>query len=122
MKKTLQTINENSFRDLLSKDVNFRLIEPHIYSVLPHIAVDSSYEKKFGDIYNWVACNPLYNRLIWGYSASKFASFTFDALRSSRKGFVLDAGCGSLAFTAKTYIEYSERPVVLIDQSLKIRH
>ena len=120
MKKTLPTINENSLPDLLLKDVSFRFIESHIYTVLPDIAVESSYEKKFGDIYDWVACNPIYNRLIWGYSTSKFASFTFDALRSSKKGFVLDAGCGSLAFTAKTYIEYSERPVVLLDQSLKL--
>jgi SAM-dependent methyltransferase len=120
MEKTLPTITEKSFSELISKDVNFRLIEPHIYSVLPDIEVDSSYEKKFGDIYDWVACNPIYNRLVWGYSTSKFASFTLDALRSSNKGFILDAGCGSLAFTAKTYIQYSERPVVLIDQSLKL--
>ena len=120
MEKTLPTITEKSLSELISKDVTFRFIEPHIYSVLPDIAVDSSYEKKFGHIYDWVACNPIYNRLIWGYSTSKFASFTFDALRSSKKGFVLDGGCGSLAFTAKTYIEYSERPVVLLDQSLKL--
>jgi ubiquinone/menaquinone biosynthesis C-methylase UbiE len=33
---------------------------------------------------------------------------------------VLDLGCGSLALTAKTYIQYSERSVVLVDQSLKM--
>jgi len=32
----------------------------------------------------------------------------------------LDLGCGSLAFTAETYSQYSERPVVLVDQSLKM--
>jgi len=120
MDKTIPTFNENILTKLFSKDVGFRLVESHIYSVLPDIEIDSSYEKKFGDIYDWVACNPVYNRLIWGYSTSKFASLTFDALRSSKKGFVLDIGCGSLAFTAKTYVQYSERPVVLLDQSLKL--
>ncbi|MBA4368811.1 MAG: hypothetical protein C0403_14385 [Desulfobacterium sp.] len=33
---------------------------------------------------------------------------------------MLDLGCGSLAFTAKTYIQYSERPAILVDQSLKM--
>ncbi len=32
----------------------------------------------------------------------------------------MDLGCGSLAFTARTYIQYSDRPVVLMDQSLKM--
>lgn len=118
--KMMSTITENNLSKLLSKDVDLRLVESHIYSVLSNIEVDSSYEKKFGDIYDWVACNPVYNRLIWGYSTSKFASLVYDALRSSKKGFVLDIGCGSLAFTSKNYIRYSERSVVLMDQSLKL--
>jgi SAM-dependent methyltransferase len=119
-KKAMSLIDETSLSGLLSKGVSLRSVEPHIYSVLPNIEVDSSYDKKFGDIYDWVACNPIYNRLVWGYSTSKFASLTYDALRSSKEGFILDLGCGSLAFTAKTYIRYSERPVVLLDQSLKL--
>ena len=105
---------------MLSKNVDLRLIEPHIYSVFQDIEVSNSYDSPFGNIYDWVACNPLYNRLIWGYSIAKFASLAHDALTSSKNGNVLDLGCGSLAFTAKTYIQYSDRPVVLIDQSLKM--
>lgn len=113
-------IEQADLSKLLHKDVNLKLVEPHIYSVLPDINVDSSYDKKFGDFYDRVACNPIYNRLIWGYSISKFASLTFHTLISSEKGYVLDLGCGSLAFTAKTYAQYSQRPVVLFDQSLKL--
>jgi ubiquinone/menaquinone biosynthesis C-methylase UbiE len=105
---------------LLSKNVDLGLIEPHIYSVFPEIEVSNSYDSPFGSIYDRVACNPLYNRLIWGYSIAKFSSLAHDALTSSKNGNVLDLGCGSLAFTAKTYIQYSDRPVVLIDQSLKM--
>ncbi len=67
-----------------------------------------------------VACNSIYNCLIWGYSTSKFASLTYDALRSSKEGIILDLGCGSLAFNANIYIQYLKRPVVLLDQSLKL--
>jgi ubiquinone/menaquinone biosynthesis C-methylase UbiE len=96
------------------------LIEPHIYSVFSDIEVANAYDTDFGNIYDWVACNPIYNRLIWGYSIENFAFFARGALTSSTTGNVLDLGCGSLAFTAKTYIQYSDRPVFLIDQSLKM--
>jgi ubiquinone/menaquinone biosynthesis C-methylase UbiE len=74
----------------------------------------------FGAIYDIVACNSFYNRLIWGYRTSEFASVCQNALESFREGWVLDAGCGSLAFTAKTYSNYSEHPVILLDQSVRM--
>lgn len=111
---------KNSLSELLQDNVSLRLIEPNIYTVVQNTEVANSYDTGFGNIYDWVACNPIYNRLIWGYSITKFASLVNEALTSSNKGYVLDLGCGSLAFTAQTYIQYSDRPVVLIDQSLKM--
>jgi len=111
---------EDALARLIVNDISLKLIEPHIFSVLPDIEVANPYDTGFGYIYDWVACNSLYNRLIWGYSITKFASLAHDALRSSTKGNVLDLGCGSLAFTAQTYIQYSERPIVLVDQSVKM--
>jgi ubiquinone/menaquinone biosynthesis C-methylase UbiE len=116
----MATIGENDLSALLSENAGLRLIEPYIFSVLSDIEVANTYDTRFGNIYDWVACNPIYNRLIWGYSVAIFASIAHDALRSSKKGNVLDLGCGSLAFTAKTYIQCSERPVILVDQSLKM--
>ena len=116
----MTSIDENDLSMLLLENVDLRLIEPHIFSVLSDIEVSSAYDTKFGYIYDWVACNPIYNRLMWGYSITIFASIANDALRSTNKGNVLDLGCGSLAFTAKTYIQYSERPVILVDQSLNM--
>ncbi len=116
----MATIDEKNLSTLLSPNVDIRLIEPHIYSVLPDIKVGNTYDTQFGNIYDWVACNPVYNRLLWGYSVAIFSFIASDALRSSKKGNVLDLGCGSLAFSAKTYTQYSERPVVLVDQSLKM--
>ena len=106
--------------NVILPDADLEMIEPHLYSVLSHTKMDSSYDKRFGDIYDWVACNRVYNRLVWGYSVSKFVSFTQKALHSSQNGMVLDIGCGSLAFTAREYIRYAECAVVLVDQSMKL--
>jgi SAM-dependent methyltransferase len=113
-------IDEEKLPEVISKDVNLRLVEPHIYSIYPSGEDLSSYDKTFGTIYDLVGCNRLYNRLVWGYWTSEYHSLCLDALRSSTEGWVLDVGCGSLAFTAKTYSNYSDRPVVLLDQSLKL--
>jgi SAM-dependent methyltransferase len=114
------TIGESVLSAVLATNATPRFIEPYIYSVFSDIEVVNVYDTWFGNIYDWVARNPLYNRLMWGYSVSRFASLAHDALTSSKNGNVLDLGCGSLAFTAKTYIRYSDRPVVLLDQSLKM--
>lgn len=116
----MATIGENDLSALLLKNAALRSVEPHIYSVLPDNETGNTYDTQFGYIYDWVACNPIYNRLIWGYSVGIFAKIAHDALKSAAEGKVLDLGCGSLAFTAKTYIQYSERPIVLVDQSLKM--
>jgi SAM-dependent methyltransferase len=113
-------IDEEKLSEVVSQDVNLRLVESHIYSIYPSGEDMSSYDKTFGTIYDLVGCNRLYNRLVWGYWTSEYHSLCFDALRSSTDGWVLDVGCGSLAFTAKTYANYSDRPVVLLDQSLKL--
>lgn len=112
-------IDESSLSKLLSENVTLRLIEPHIYSVIQD-GVSTNFFDKMASFYDLVICNPLYNRLVWGYSVKNYDIFTHNALTSSKDGWVLDAGCGSLAFTAKTYLRYSERPVVLLDHSLSL--
>ncbi len=116
----MTTIGEGILSQVISEEFDLTLIEPHIYSVLSDRGVANPYDTQFGYIYDWVACNPIYNRLIWGYSIREFAALANDALMSSKAGNVLDLGCGSLAFTAKTYIHHFERPVVLLDQSLRM--
>ncbi len=116
----MTTIGERVLSGVLAKNAAIGPVEPHIYSAFPDTYISNVYDSSFGRIYDRVACNRLYNRLIWGYSVSKFASIAHEALTSSKKGNVLDLGCGSLAFTAKTYVQYSNRPVVLVDQSLNM--
>jgi SAM-dependent methyltransferase len=113
-------ITDRILSSLLENNTVLRLVEPHIYSYMPDVDTPSPYDSAFGNIYDWVACNPVYNRLIWGYSISVFSALTQEALTSSPDGIILDLGCGSLAFTAKTYLQNANRPVVLMDNSIKM--
>jgi len=113
-------IGENELAAMLLETFKLRTVEPNIYSVLPDNESGNEYDSEFGFIYDLVACNPIYNRLIWGYSVKIFSQTASEALHSSHDGHVLDIGCGSMAFTAKTYSQYSDRPVVLVDKSLKM--
>ncbi|MBM9616588.1 class I SAM-dependent methyltransferase [Desulfobulbus rhabdoformis] len=102
---------------ILLKDSILKCVEPDIYSVLPDESWNE-YDSKFGLFYDLVACNPFYNRIVWGYSTQMFSKLVDDALHSASDGPVLDIGCGSLAFTKNEYSQYKDRLVVLSDQSI----
>lgn len=104
--------------EIALKSADMREVEPHIYSFSPDD--ESAYYDHFGGIYEVIACNRYYNRLVWGYSISEYRRLCAEALESAKNEFVLDAGCGSLAFTAKTYIRHLARPTVLLDQSIRM--
>ncbi len=108
--------------EILLPEANLRLIEPHLYTLYgPGEKIHSSYDRQ-GSLafYDKVACNRLYNRLVWGYDTADYHTLCRQALNSSTAGWVLDAGCGSLAFTAATYAGYTARPVVFLDQSITL--
>ena len=86
----MATINENDLSALLLENSIFRLVESNIYSVLPDNESGNEYGTQFGFIYDWVACNPIYNRLIWGYSVKIFLQIANDALLSSADGKVME--------------------------------
>ncbi len=107
--------------EIISEDVTLNLVEPNIYSVYSPGDVPGSFDK-FGaaTIYDVVACNRFYNWLMWGYSTKDYASLCKESLASSSEGWGLDLACGSLAFTADSYVNYPNRPIVFLDQSLKL--
>ena len=112
-------INEKNLSQLLLTDQKLKQIEPYIYSVMDQTETDNSFDD-MGWFYDLVICNSFYNRIIWGYSTSGYAPFTSKVLNASKEGWILDAGCGSLAFNAKFYANYTDRPVILFDNSLKL--
>lgn len=112
-------VETSGLSEILREDTKIRPVEPHIYSVYSQVENINSYDR-MGGFYDALVRNRVYNRLVWGYRISEYHSVCLKALTSSTDGWVLDAGCGSLAFTARTYLQYSDRPVVLLDQSLKM--
>ena len=116
----MKMFDENKLSSILLEGVTLRSVEPNIFSVLPTNESGNEYDSEFGFMYDLIACNPIYNRLIWGYSVNVFQKIADEALHYSFEGYVLDLACGSLAFTAKIYIQHTNRPVVLVDQSLKM--
>ncbi len=112
-------IDAQRLHEIIPLEVRLRVVEPHIYSLHAPGENTNAYDR-MGSIYDTVACNRWYNRLVWGYWISEYHSLCLRALGSSDDGWVLDAGCGSLAFTANAYLSYSARPVVCVDQSIKL--
>lgn len=107
--------------EIISEDVSLNFVEPDIYSVYSIGDSPGVYDSiGASTIYDMVACNRFYNRLMWGYSIKDYATLCKDPLASSSGGWVLDLACGSLAFTAGIYANFSNRPVIFLDQSLKL--
>ncbi len=102
--------------NLLERDAALIQTAPGIFSRSGRESTGNEYDSAFGAIYETIACSALYNRLIWGYPTAEFGRFCREALSGSRGGWVLDAGCGSLAFSADV-LAGTQRPVVFLDQS-----
>src|SRR5688572_10250474 len=66
--------------------------------------------------YDWVVGSRLYHQWMWGMAPSEHTAFARYALEHSADGATLDAGCGSLLFTARCYHE-SPRRLTLLDAS-----
>jgi ubiquinone/menaquinone biosynthesis C-methylase UbiE len=112
-------VAERELREIIAGNAKLRMVEPHIYSLSDEGENTNAYDR-MGAVYDMVACSPVYNRLVWGYRTSAYHALCQEALASSAEGWVLDAGCGSLAFTAGTYAGFRSRPVVFLDQSVRL--
>ena len=103
-------------KNVLAEQRTVRLIEDDIYSVLPDTSVQHHYDKRAA-VYDSVVRTWLYNFVMWGTSPGDYVQFARQALDSAREGMFLDAGCGSLLFTGRVYVD-SNRRIVAFDQSL----
>ena len=113
--------NQSKLFEIISENVNISQIEPDIFSVYSTGDSLGVYDSAGAStIYDMVACNRLYNWIMWGYSIKDYATLCKAMLFSSSEGWVLDLACGSLAFTAEIYANCLNRPIVFLDQSLKL--
>lgn len=96
-------------------------VEPGLFSLYPPGEGANAFDLGGAfSLYDAVACHPLYNRLVWGYRTSEYPARSARMLEHAGPGWILDAGCGSLAFTADLYATLRDRPAVLLDQSLTL--
>jgi SAM-dependent methyltransferase len=106
-----------AIQQLLSPSREPWMIEPGIWSVLQRKPPVTRYDARV-KVYDLVVGSQMYNRLFWGSSPEKYRRFAETSLSSRDGGWHLDAGCGSLLFSAHAYARHQYRPVVLLDHSL----
>src|SRR5437660_6141430 len=109
--------HSEQLKDVLAEGCIIRRLEDDIYSALPHLPHKHLYDRRAA-AYDSVVSNRLYNRLMWGTSPLDYVAFAREAV-SHPAGRMLDAGCGSLLFTAQAYLA-SDRQVIAFDQSLQM--
>jgi ubiquinone/menaquinone biosynthesis C-methylase UbiE len=106
----------NELKDVLTETHTVRLVEDEIYSALPETPSKHHYDRRAA-VYDLIVSTRLYNFVMWGSSPLDYAAFARQAIRSGLDGRILDAACGSMLFTAPTYLECKRR-IIAFDQSL----
>jgi SAM-dependent methyltransferase len=107
---------QKQLREVLAKNRAVRLIEDDIYSVLPDTSRKHHYDRR-ATIYDSLVSTRLYNSVMWGSSPLDYIDFARQAVTSCPEGRFLDAGCGSLLFTAPIYLN-CRRQIIAFDQSV----
>jgi len=97
---------------ILGDGQELRPVGDDIWSTLPGDAHGQRYDRR-ARLYDALVGSPAYNRLAWGSAPRSYSAFAERAVRSADGPF-LDAGCGSLLFTANGYAR-ARRPLLLVD-------
>lgn len=103
---------------VVAEGCTVRLLEEGIYSVLPEGEHSHLYDRRAA-LYDLAVGTHLYNRVMWGASPADYIAFARRAVGSQSHMPMLDAGCGSMLFTAQAYLE-RQRPIIGFDQSVKM--
>lgn len=95
-----------------------RTVEPDIYSALAEATTDQRYDRIAG-LYDALIGSRLYNRWVWGTLPDDYREFAQAVVDAPPNGLFLDAGCGSMLFTAAAYAT-TDRPIIAVDKSLEM--
>jgi SAM-dependent methyltransferase len=95
-----------------------RTLRPARGQVMSAVAAeeDAAAYDRHAALYDRLIGNRLYNRLVWAATPGDYEAFAAEAVAAG-DGLFLDAGCGTLVFTAAAY-RRAARPLVLVDLSL----
>ena len=99
------------------KNKQIEQLDNGIYTVIEKEHRVSDYDDKVKG-YDTLIGNSMYNKLIWGNDVKNYQDFCKEALDFAPDGVILDAGCGSLVFTADVYAKSTNKLIVLLDRSM----
>jgi len=108
--------NLDRLESVITNDRPIRMVEDNIYSLIPEATTAKQYDNKAG-LYDSIVGTFLYNRVMWGDSPAAYRAFARLAIESDPDGYILDAGCGSMLFTAAAHAACG-RLVIACDQSM----
>ena len=105
---------------LLKSPTRLRVVSPDIYSILlPSDGRQHLYDRRAVH-YDRVVGTWLYNRFVWGNAPQDYSDFARSALSEGDDRWLLDAGGGSLLFTAHLHLQTQSRCILVLDQSLEM--
>ncbi len=104
---------------ILKSEIIISEIEKGIFSVIDEEKRKHDYDKK-AIFYDKLVGNSIYNKVIWKNEISNYSNFCQKGISSRKTGWILDAGCGSLIFTAQNYKSEKNRSIVLVDRSIEM--
>lgn len=93
-------------------------IEPGIWRQNGARAAGDAQYDSIGTAYDGVCGLDIYHRAVWGVSIARYRAFAESAVSACGEGVLLDAGCGSMLFTARTHLANERAAVIGIDASL----
>lgn len=108
---------ESPFKDMLLPAVKLAKVPPGLWSALKPEEHEARYDRHAAG-YDILIGNALYHRPAWGAWPTCHADFAELVLRQAPLGPILDCGCGSLLFTAKTYRRLETNRITFLDRSL----
>lgn len=109
----------DELKEFVTEGRSVRPVEEGIYTVLAEGARAAHLYDRRAGVYDALVGTRLYNRVMWGASPEDYAAFARRAVDARAAGWMLDAACGSMLFTARAYVETGRR-LIAFDQSLRM--
>ena len=81
---------------------------------------DAAQYDSIGTAYDIVGAMDLYHRIFWGVSTRAYRQFVEKAWEECGDGLMLDAGCGSMLFSARAHLRSQQGAVIGLDASLRM--
>lgn len=104
----------------LATSVLVHEIEPMIWQPSNVERIVAAQYDSIGGTYDLMGGLDLYHRVFWGVSTRAYRAFVERAVTTCGEGTILDAGCGSLLFSARAYLADARVAVIGTDVSLRM--